>query len=420
MHKLIAMTTLLAIAAAAWGAEATKPATRPAKVVVVVLDFAGDDSEPTRSLADSIRIRLAKHADAFTVIDRLTTQELAPDRYGDKADAQAVGELLQESFSASVALVGTVSKRPDGMTARIRCIAPGGKGWTQEFRGDAQRYRALIATAVVEKLTGHVEWRPRERGEEAEPKDFGAPENVNGDFEKGAKGWDRPDNVSTFLEDGGKGHGTVLRMRNDLALDPWLEYRRALRFGKADPNDPPEIPQDTSMGGLAGFDGCDYVGEFFKAIPGQRYWLVADTKGGTGAMMFMKGWRKTESALDGLGEAALAELKLTPEQFAKLPDARRKALIEADAKKHPMRYLREVWRWRLTCPGGADWSHVAEPFPPRGGLMKEAEFLHVKILTIWPPGEQWWDNIHVYKDPRQKAPLPEEKPRTPSSKPQPK
>jgi len=38
----------------------------------------------------------------------------------------------------------------------------------------------------------------------------------------------------------------------------------------------------------------------------------------------------------------------------------------------------------------------------------------VQIYSYWPPGEYLWDNVHVYADPRQKAPLPEVKPRTPN------
>jgi len=38
----------------------------------------------------------------------------------------------------------------------------------------------------------------------------------------------------------------------------------------------------------------------------------------------------------------------------------------------------------------------------------------VQIYAYWPPGPFRFDNVHLYKDPRQKAPLPEVKPRTPN------
>jgi hypothetical protein len=91
-----------------------------------------------------------------------------------------------------------------------------------------------------------------------------------------------------------------------------------------------------------------------------------------------------------------------------------------DAKRHPERYRRECWRWYMNC-GAANarrnadgWIHMAEPFPPRGGLPENVRWLQIQIYPYWPPTDYYFDNVHLYLDPQQKAPLPEEKPRTPN------
>ncbi|GAG04372.1 unnamed protein product, partial [marine sediment metagenome] len=60
------------------------------------------------------------------------------------------------------------------------------------------------------------------------------------------------------------------------------------------------------------------------------------------------------------------------------------------------------------------WDHLAAPVPPRGGLPANVEWLQLQVYCYWPPGTYKWDNVHLYKDPRQKAPLPEEGARTPN------
>jgi hypothetical protein len=81
-----------------------------------------------------------------------------------------------------------------------------------------------------------------------------------------------------------------------------------------------------------------------------------------------------------------------------------------------MRYVRECYRWYLPCraPQG-EWSHFAAPFPPRGGLPDDVEFLQIQIYSYWPPGEYFWDNVKLHADPRQHAPEPEARPRTPNA-----
>jgi hypothetical protein len=161
-----------------------------------------------------------------------------------------------------------------------------------------------------------------------------------------------------------------------------------------------------------------FAGEWIKATPGRRHWLVADFKGVTRGMffpkVFVKGFRGTPHALDGLPERSLVERGLTPRDFAALSPEERKKLIAKDAAAHPMRYLRECYRWYLACRNktGA-WTHYAAPFPPRGGLPANVEWLQIQIYAYWPPGEYLFDDVHMYPDPRQKAPLPEVKPRTP-------
>ncbi len=410
---------MLALAVGPLAAQTSRPASQPAppKVFVVVFDFATEGGgDAGVQLADSVRLRLARHNEAFAVIDRLTTQEISQAQ-GAAAGRKAIEQLMKEQLSAQVALVGTVSAKGAQVQARIRCIdlragAPG--EWTQSFSDDTERAKAVVAQAIVEKLAGAAEWRPPEYGRTPEPRNFAKPLNANGDFEQGPKGWTiGPDNVSTFIEKDSKDRGSVLRMKNDLARDPWLEYRRDLMMGKADASKPPSIAKDTSYNSVAGLEGADYISDFFNAYAGTRYWLLADGVGPCSAKIFIKGWQDTPAARDGLSETALAQFKLTPEQFAELPEARRKELIDQDAARRPDRYLREVWRWQLTCGQSKEWKHWAEPFPPRGGMPRGVEQLHIKILSYWPPGETRWDNVFVYKDPAQTAPLPEEKARTP-------
>jgi len=429
------MAALVACCACAGAAgPATGPATGPAasnlKAYVVVFDFhtegetnAGASADPLSKrplgvqLADSVRLRLGRHKD-YEVIDRLTTEEHSG-ALPASTDMAKVIKLMTDPLGANVGLYGTVDRDGQRVRAEIRCIdltdPKRPAVWQKTFSDDTERARGVIATEIVQALRGKGEWAPPQYGDEVEPKNFGKPLNRNGDFESGADGWEKPDNVSTFIVDGPKERGRMLRVRTDLARDPWLEYKRAIRLGKADPARPPEVPRDTSYGSVAGLEGVHYRSDFLKATPGQRYWLVADHSGPGGAKVFVKGFRRTEHALDGLPESSLAELGMTPEQFADMPEQKRRELIIADARKNPERYLRECYRWYLNCDKShGRWTHFAAPFPPRGGLPEYVEFLQIQVYSYWPPGVYLWDGVHVYKDPNQKAPLPEEKPRTPN------
>ena len=410
--------------------------TKTEKIYVAVFDFvtigkAHGNSQVLKDqtygaqLADSVRLKLRKQAKHWEVIDRLTMAELSGD-LGLKTKPATVREILSETLGAHIGVYGQVQKIGDIVRAEISCIDLRKTGdrilWTKVFSDDSQRARAVISNQIVEAVTGDKLWKPPEYGDETEPtqKQLGKPLNINGRFENGHKGWDAPDGVSTFVEAGPKDRGKILRVRTDLKRDPWLEYRKGLRTGKASRNNPPEIEADTSFGCVGGLEGVHFRSEWIKATPGGRYWLTADvmmksadTKGTVFPKVFVKGFRKTPHALDGLAESSLAELRLTPEEFAKLPKTKREEMIRSDAQKHPKRYLRECYRWYLACRGTkGQWTHADAPFPPRGGLPADVEWLQIQIYSYWPPGQYQWDNVLLYKDPNQKAPLKEVKPRT--------
>jgi len=421
---------ILALAAATLSAAArAADAPAAAKAYVVVFDFQtipGPDSKSSygAQLADGIRLKLRRHAkDGWQVIDRLSTQEFAG-ATGIKTDVAKVKAVMTDKLAVNVGVYGTVHKLDGGgVRAEVRFVdlrkpkAP--RVWASVYTDRTERARGVITTKIIEAIVGKPQWHPPEYGDEAEPKVFGKPLNANGDFEAGADGWEGPDNAATFIEAGPTGRGKVLRLQTDLERDKYIAYRRALRLGKASRDNPPKLRRDTSYGSLAGLEGVFYRGQWIKATPGQRYWLIADMKGKTVGIffpkIFVKGFRDWSDQTTGLPEASLAERKLTPRQFADLPPTERKKLIAADAKAHPKRYLRECFRWQLSCRNEQNvWTHYAAPFPPRGGLPKNVEWLQVQIYAYWPPGPFLFDNVHLYKDPRQKAPLPEVKPRTPN------
>ncbi|MDY6914523.1 MAG: hypothetical protein SVT52_08725 [Planctomycetota bacterium] len=391
------------------------------QVYVAVFDFAGSEAVGEQ-LAD--RLRLAIRRQKFEVIDRLTTQEVSGP-LGVETEAGKAIDLMSNRLGANIGLYGTV--RFWGPTVRVDVCIVDLTGESPAvgkcvFSDSTERAVVVIVHQIAETVTDKAVWSPPEYGDEAEPsaRQLGRALNANGEFEAGRRGWERPDNVSTFIEPGPPDRGRVLRIRTDLARDPWLAYRRKLMFGQADPAKPPKIAQDSSYHSVAGLEGVHFCSDWIKAEPGKRYWMLADVKGGGGGMffpkIFIKGFSsQTPAAMDGLPETSLNEMGLTPKQFAALPEARRKKLIEQDAAKNPMRYVRECYRWYLPCRRETrHWQHYAAPFPPRGGLPANVEWLQIQIYAYWPPGTYYFDNVNLYADPRQKAPLPEEKPRTPS------
>ncbi|MFP4107022.1 MAG: hypothetical protein ACLFVU_13165 [Phycisphaerae bacterium] len=412
----IILAGLLTAALCPAGEDTTTQETQKHKAFVAVLDFHCSDSvQAGQALADTIRLKLRRKK-AYWVLDRLSTQE-ATAALPKSTEPETLHKLMKTKLGVNVAVYGSLVEDKGTWKADLVIVdtSAGEKPALTPLKltDDTERWRAVIGKAVVETITGEYQWAPPEYGHEAEPKKFGKPLNENGSFDAGAKGWDRPDNVSTFIENGPKGRGRILRIRTDLKREPWLKYRRDLLMGKADPKNPPKIAGDTSYASVAGLEGVHFASGFLKATPGRRYWLTADHKGLGGAKVFVKGFRKSQAGRDSLPESALAEMGLTPEEFADLPPAKRKELIEKDAERHPLRYMRECYRWYLNCKDAkGEWAHLAAPFPPRGGLPKFVDYLQIQIYSYWPPGEYLWDNVHVYPDPRQKTPLPEVKPRT--------
>ncbi|MFB3892084.1 MAG: hypothetical protein ACE15C_08695 [Phycisphaerae bacterium] len=404
-------------AVAADGA-AEKPAAKKPLAYVVIFDFACKDGGFGKQVADSARLRLARHEE-YDVVDGLTTADASPPLPLD-APRDKVAKLM-ERLACTIAVYGAVTKSGDTFKAEVRVLdltipdRPGEQ--LKTFTNSTERARGELAREIVQAVTGQAEWIPPQYGDEKEPdaKALGKPENANGDFEDGAKHWDHPDNAGTFVEKGPEGRGNILRVQTDLLRDPWLEYTRNIRLGLADPDKPPRIPRDTGYDSVAGLEGVHFRSEWIKAVPGQRYWMLADHKGPGGAKVFLKGYRDMSAEADGLPEVSMVERKLTPEAFAKMaPDQQRKLMAE-DAKAHPERYRRECYRWYLNCDtSGNQWKHFAAPVPPRGGLPKNVEWLQIQIYSYWPPGAYLWDNVFLYKDPTQKAPLPEEPARTPN------
>jgi hypothetical protein len=399
------------------------------KIYIAVIDFETLGPAKARplgvQLADSVRLRLARHKGGAIgvkeVIDKLTTREFSGP-ISVKTDSGKVSAILADKLAVNMGIYGTVRTSGAAVSAEVCCVnlidPKKPIVWRKKFADSSQRARGVIAQKIVEAALGAKEWRPPEYGDEAEPGKFGRPLNVNGDFETpGAKGWDAPDNAGTFIQADPRGSGKVLRLQTDLERDKWYEYRRKLRLGLASPKNPPKLKTDKSYGSVAGLEGVHYRSIWIKAAPGHRYWLVADMKGRTEGIffpkIFVKGYMEWAQHADALSELSLVELKLTPAKFAALGAAERKKLIKADAARHPERYRRECFRWYLACRNEeGSWKHYAAPFPPRGGLPKNVKWFQIQIYAYWPPGAYLFDNVHMYDDPRQKAPLAEVKART--------
>ena len=406
------------------GESATQPAARkPTKTFVVVFDFlCKDKPELGKQLAETVRQKLGAH-EGYEILDALTTRE-ASGPVGHDADCAKITEIMKDKLAVNLAIYGTVAAAGGGFRADIACIDlrkdAKEPAWTKAFTDDTERARGLIAAQIVQTVNARSEWRPPEYGDEPEPKSFGKPLNLNGEFES-PEGWERADNATTFLETCDvKERGKVLRIQTDLERDKWLEYQRQLRFGQTDPGKAPKLNKDTSFdNSVAALEGVHFRSLPIPAKPGQRYWLVADMKGKTTDFffpkIFVKGYNDWSDRADGLPEVSLVERKMTPESFAALPADKRKELIAKDAKEHPERYRRECFRWFLACRNEQDqWQHYAAPFPPRGGLPKQVQWLQVEVYAYWPPGKFLFDNVHLYSDPNQKGELPEEAPRTPN------
>jgi hypothetical protein len=427
----------LLASAAADGPSESRPATGPAAApkarpkYVAVFDLSSP-ARPARGrqLADSIRLHLRREGKGrFEVIDRLTTAELTPAAgLSLRTPDERVLALMRERIGCHLAVFGDVQKVGRTVRAEVRCIDLSGDeptAWTKAFSDDTERARGLIARGVVEAITGRPSWRPPEYGDEDEPERFGDPLNVNGGFDgPGHKGWHAPDNVATrLILDGRDGRdGRVLCVNTDLDRDAWLKYQRDLLLGRADPSDPPKIGTvKNKYATVAALEGVHYRSEWIDATAGQRYWLTADMSGTSAGMffpkIFVKGFADFSARAEDISERSLRERGLTPDDFARLPEARRREIIREDAEAHTERHRREVYRWYLACRNeGGGWKHFAAPFPPRGGLPANVRWLRIEVYAYWPPGEYLFDDVRLYKDPRQKAPVPEQQPRTPNDR----
>ncbi|MGB2822598.1 MAG: hypothetical protein WBF17_16560, partial [Phycisphaerae bacterium] len=266
---------LVALAACAGASRAADAGAGGKKAgYAIVFDFlCPGDEEYGRKLANAIRMRLARHKD-LEVIDRLTTGELSAPLPAGTETARVV-KMMTDRLAVNIAVYGTVTKNGGDVRLELRGVdlrtAGKPKVWQKTLQDNTQRPEAVISKAAAEAVTGRPEWVPPQYGDEEEPKDLGKPLNVNGGFDAGGHvGWQEPDNVASFIEAGPAGRGKILRVRTDLQRWPYINYIRAIRMGKASPRDPPRIGRDTSMGGLAGFEGVHFKSDLIKAAPGQR------------------------------------------------------------------------------------------------------------------------------------------------------
>ena len=419
--RLVPVVFVSALLAGAGASAPAAEAAKPGKLYLAVFDFTSSPASAGQKLADTLRVRLRRHEE-YEVVSGLETREVAKD-LAISTDRAKVRKIMTDRLAVHLALYGSVERLGAGLSAKVRCIdlsdpkKPG--GWMKEFRDPSERARAVLSKQIVELLRKESEWQPPEYGDEAEPKpgDWGKPVNVNGTFEAGRLGWEHPDNVATFITAGPAGRGKVLKITTNLQRAPWMEYRRKLRFGQADPTRPPKIGKDSSYASVAGMEGVQFKGDWIDATAGRRYWLLADMKGKTAGIffpkIFVKGYLDYSAHATALPEHSLIDRRMTAGQFADLPQEEKKALLADDTKKHPERYRRECFRWYLSCRNEENvWKHYAAPLPPRGGLPGNVKWFRVVIYAYWPPGDFVFDNVMLYEDPRQKAPLPEAKPRS--------
>ncbi len=411
---------------------ADRTANTPPKRFVAVFDIACPaDARIGRQMTFSIRTRLARRREQFEVIDQLTMADFTP-KGGlpvETTDAKVI-TLISDRVGANVAIWGTLTVRGKQYELTVRLVdltKDRTKAlWRKVFTDDTERARGVIATRVVEALRGRPEWRPPEQGDEAEPKNFGKPLNVNGGFDAPGfhpRGWEKVDGISSMLTDH-PGRGRVLRIYTNLDRNPWVAWRHKVRLGTGDPRKPPKIgPPKNQYAAVGAIEGVKLVSDWIDAKPGRRYWLVADVKGKTTDMFFTKifvrGYADFAEHADAMSDVSLHERKLTPQSFAALPASRQKAIIRADAKLHPDRYRRAVYDWYLACRDlvGQEWKHHAGVVPPRGGLPANVKYLRIHAYAYWPLGEYLFDNVHLYDDPNQAVPLPEVKARSDSFKP---
>jgi hypothetical protein len=334
------------------------------KPVVVVADFLSpaDDNVTGKAFADSLRLKLRRNG--YTVIDRITTQQVTGP-LGPNATTARLTDLATRT-GAALALAGEVDTDGDVTTLTLTQFALGVQGLASRgeatFTDDTQRAKAVITTAIVEDLLGEALWTPPQVGDEAEPADLGEPINPDGDFESPA-GWQAVDNVATFLEpaDDHTDHATILRLRTGLDRQAYLTYLDDLATDQANAETPAEIATDASHASLAAYEGAGLASEWIPAQAGQRYWLTADTlsPAATEVLIFVNGF--ADQAAEG-----------------EEPD------------------YQQVYQWKLVCINRTgQWEHFAGVLPPAGGLPEGIDVLQIKLLATWPAGEYRLDNVHL-------------------------
>ena len=396
----------------------TQPCRRPIrgldaiseKTYVTVFNFHGVSGQ---ELADSVRLQLRRDS-RFDVLDRLSTQEASGPVPFD-VDPKKASELMRR-LASHLAICGTVNTAGEARQVSVTFFQaePEIRQWRRVFNNASERWLAKVSADIVKEIREMEDWAPPQYGDEQEPTNFGVPINAGGDFERTNIGWEKLDGVSTFIQPDSQRGGKVLVVRTDLARDSWIAYRRSILIGQAKA-EPPHIPRDISYASVAGLEGIHFRSLWVKATTGKRYWLTADAlMPGGKCKVFIKGFHSTPAGMDGLPESSLGSLGITAEQFAAMNARKQKTLLMNDAEDHPMRYLRECYRWYLNCRGApGKWQHFAAPFPPRGGLPPDVQWLQIQIYACWPPGTYRFDNVNLYVDPRQTEPLPEERARTP-------
>jgi len=410
-------------------AATTQPVRSPQRQLVAVFDFTCQaDQQTGRDLSRRVRGLLSRSTADIEVIDHLSMNELtdALDVRLDTPD-QLMAAWLADRIGATAAVWGELATSGAEHTLTVRYVDLTGIAWRKVFTDATERAGGQIARGVAQAITGRAAWTPPQYGDETEPKQFDKPLNRNGSFDaKGFDpvGWDPVDGVSSLVVPRA-GRGRVLRLNTHLDRDAWLTLQHTRRRGEGDPRNPPKIgPSPQRYRNVGAMEGVMLLSEWLPAAPGRRYWLTADVrgpaKGDLAPKIFIKGYRDFAAKADSLSDVSLRELALTPAAFAALDETRRKELIAADARAHPERHRREVYRWYLACrdeTGDPDaWRHCAAPFPPCGGLPADVQYLRIQIYAYWPLGEYLFDNVHLYADPRQTAPAPAVQPQTPGGR----
>lgn len=376
---------------------------------VAVFDFT-PQSKDGSALADAIRMKLSRVADTWNVIDSQTMRGFDTTTPSMKISAAILENLLRERVGANVCVFGNLTQQGEKYIADVRIFDTRSK--TPEikkylFEDNTQRWRGVIAKKIVETLTCKTIAPPSQYGDEPVPSadELEGPLNVNSSFESvDGEGWEAPDNVACSIVTR-PADGRILQVCTAIDRDEYLAYRKALLAGEASVNTPPQVKSASSVNSIATQEGVHFKSDFLPADVNATYWLSASyrflpAKGFAelaSPIIFIKGFKATPAAFDGLPESSLKQLKMSPADFAALSPEKRRELITADARKNPKKYLRECYRWQMNCAAGKKWTTQQAKFPPHGKLPADVQFLQIQIYSYSPPGQYFWDNVSLYK-----------------------